>query len=107
MTPEEADQLSQRRAKRNQTRLIVVAVFVVLAFLTLASLLQRQQTELESFVQKQCEQRRTNAIRTNATWDRLALLDSQNPQIPYELKQQRIRSYAEAKLDLPDCDALH
>ena len=103
MTPEEADRRSVARAKRNQRRLAVVAVFVVAVFLTLAFLLQREQMRLDHALTDMCQQRRANAQRAVTYYDGMIAIERQNKIQDPEIVAERIALWQAAKPVVPTC----
>jgi hypothetical protein len=103
MTPEDVEARSRARARANQRRIYIIGAFVVLALLALAFNLQRQQTALGETQRLMCAQRQANIIKANSNWDALTEIERRNKFIDADVRNARLRVFANAKLIVPDC----
>ena len=102
-TPEAVEARSQERARANKIRVRVVAVFAFVLFITLASLLQIQQNQLHNYVRQMCLQRQINTQRSNQIWADLGVIEEHNKFIDAQIREERLRVYRNAHLDVPIC----
>jgi hypothetical protein len=80
------------------------------SLLVFSVILQRNQDKLNNLLDEQvkvtirlCEQRRLNTLKTNSTWDQLAANEARNPAADPLVRDNRVRIYKNAKLEVPVC----
>jgi hypothetical protein len=103
MTGRQADDSAASRVSRLRLIVNVLAVFVLLATLYLALVLQQEQHRLSGTIEGMCQQRRANAIRSNDYYEGMIQIEKENKVQVASLVKRRIELFEAAKPLIPTC----